>query len=161
MDPALEGAASRVARWDFAEHEVPAHFYNTAFGRGLQFELPWPSKPPQSRELVLFVRFISPDGQKLTSETKIDIRPPDDSGPVDRQTKRRSPDRAENERAADREPRSRVKSSGRRGEAPRATRAPADTDAAERTPDDEHEVVSHEDEETPRSAARPEWKPFR
>ncbi len=90
MDPALDGEAARVARWDFAPQEVPHHALNTAFGRGLQFELRWPNQPPKHRELQLFVRFTSEDGRKLTADATIDVRPAVDGSPGDRQTKRRS-----------------------------------------------------------------------
>ena len=93
MDPALEGPAARVARWDFDANEVTNHYLNTVFGRGLQFELPWPSSPPAHRELVLFVRFTTEQGQKLSSDTKIEVRPPGDDAGFDRQT-RRGPQRA-------------------------------------------------------------------
>lgn len=90
MDPALDGEAARVARWDFAAQEIPNHTLNTMFGRGLQFELRWPNQPPKHRELQLFVRFTTEDGRKLTSDATIDVRPAVDGSPVDRQTKRRS-----------------------------------------------------------------------
>ncbi len=101
LDPALEGEAGRIARWDFELDEVPAHFRNTAFGRGLQFELPWPTEPPKNRDLRLFVRFITPEGRKITAETPITVRTANDLPRVDRKTKDRStagkaerPDRA-------------------------------------------------------------------
>ena len=69
MDPAQEGEAGRVARWDFAAHEVHSHFHSTVFGRGLQFELPWPGEPPKNSALRLFVRFITEDGQEAERRT--------------------------------------------------------------------------------------------
>jgi hypothetical protein len=87
LDPAEQGAAARVARWDFAADEVTGHFQNTVFGRGLQFELPWPDHPPKNRDLQLFVRFTTASGEKLTSDTKIQIRTSGDPPRIDRQTK--------------------------------------------------------------------------
>jgi hypothetical protein len=104
LDPSLEGEAGRIARWDFELDEVPAHFRNTAFGRGLQFELPWPTDPPKNRDLRLFVRFITPEGRKITAETPITVRTANDLPRIERKTKDRStagkadrPDRAATE----------------------------------------------------------------
>jgi hypothetical protein len=166
LDPALEGAAARVARWDITPDELPAHYLNTMIGRGLQFELPWPSRPPAHRELVLFVRFTGQDGQKLTSDTKISVRPPGDGEPgFDRQTRR---DASEGPGAAeDRVPRSRLKARARTSDTPRATRAPAMTDSAQSSGGDlESEAVEEPvaDEQAPLEAtrpSRPKWQPFR
>jgi len=180
MDPALEGAAARVARWDFDANEVTNHYLNTVFGRGLQFELPWPSNPPAHRELVLFVRFTTEQGQKLTSDAKIEVQPPGDTAGFDRQT-RRSPPSAHDDAAAQREPRSRLKARRPGGNAPRATRVPATTDSADaafdgptRWPiadtaaaDDSAEPAVElqvDDEQAPLEASRanrPTWKPYR
>lgn len=132
MDPSLEGDAARVARWDFNADEVPSHFHNTVFGRGLQFELPWPAMPPKNRELQVFVRFTTPDGVKLNADTKIGVTPPSDAPGSDRHTKRWSPDED---------------SSGRKTLRSRLKGRSADRDAGKTSP-------------TARSEA-PEWKPFR
>ncbi len=119
MDPALEGDAARVARWDFSSDEVTNHYMSTVFGRGLQFELPWPSKPPAASELVVFVRFTTEDGQKLNAEANIKIDTP--GGNVqDRQTKRPA------SRQADRksEPREPTPANQRDREAPRTAGRP-------------------------------------
>ncbi|MEX2112366.1 MAG: hypothetical protein WD845_04230 [Pirellulales bacterium] len=121
MDPALEGEASRVARWDFSSDEVTNHYMSTVFGRGLQFELPWPSNPPASRDLVVFVRFTTDDGKKLTAEAKIVVSLPDGAAPgQDRQTKRPSSEQANRKSA----PQSRRKDKAPPSDAPRtATRS--------------------------------------
>jgi hypothetical protein len=103
MDPSQAGDASRVARWDFQVHEFDEHFKSSTFGRGLQFELNWPGPPPQSHDLVLFVRYIAGDGTKLTTDAPLSVRLASD---------------------APREPRSRLKS----GEGPRKLSASDDED---------------------------------
>ena len=163
LDPALEGAAARVARWDITADEVPAHHLNTLIGRGLQFELPWPSRPPQHRELTLFVRFTGQDGAKLTSDTKIKVRPPDDDAPgFDRQTRRDTRD----EKAQERVPESRLKARAPSRDTPQATRVPAETDSAQLSEQDEPRRVEDPlvDEEGSLEAARrkrPKWQPYR
>jgi hypothetical protein len=74
MDPSQTGDASRVARWDFQAHEFDKHFKKSPFGTGLEYELNWPKDAPASRDLMLFVRYISPEGTKLTSDTPLAIR---------------------------------------------------------------------------------------
>ncbi|MGD9720046.1 MAG: hypothetical protein AB7O59_02390 [Pirellulales bacterium] len=172
MDPAQQGEAARVARWDFPAEEVPAHYLSTVFGRGLQFELPWPGDPPDTRELKLFVRFTTEEGQKLTTDTTIEVRPPGAGAPSDRQTRRTTDDR-DRERAEDGEPRSRLKARAPRSDAPRSTRAPSGTDSAAASPGDGEGIAADAHgadgnaearADVPLEAARPkrpEWKPFR
>jgi len=74
MDPSQTGEASRVARWDFQANEFQQHFKKSVFGEGLQYELKWPGEQPANRDLMLFVRYISPEGAKLTSDTPMAIR---------------------------------------------------------------------------------------
>jgi hypothetical protein len=74
MDPSQTGEASRVARWDFQAHEFEKHFKKSPFGTGLEYELKWPKEAPTARDLMLFVRYISPEGTKLTSDTPLAIR---------------------------------------------------------------------------------------
>jgi hypothetical protein len=163
MDPALGGEAARVARWNFSADEVPAHILSTVFGRGLQFELLWPGEPPRHEELVLFVRFTTEEGQRVTSDAKITIRPPDGNEPgFDRQTRR--PRGRDAQPSDDRpEPRSRLKARAPSGDTPRAAREPAATDAAQTSFDrdsaaDEESLAG---KEPLLEAKRPEWKPFR
>jgi hypothetical protein len=141
MDPAEQGEASRVARWDFSAHEVQGHFHTTGFGRGLQFELPWPAAPPKNSALKLYVRFISDDGQKLNAELPIDVQPPQDL-----HTRSWSPSRGA---TTPRAPGSRVKS----------------PNARSNTQNDRAEVDRYSDDEpaqrTTGRSDRPAWKPYR
>ena len=75
LDPTQTGAAARVARWDFATDEAELNFRTGPIGRGFQFELPWPSKPPTSRDLRLFIRMSTPDGRQVETDSKIRITP--------------------------------------------------------------------------------------
>jgi hypothetical protein len=163
MDPSLAGEAARVARWDFAASEVNDHFMNSVFGRGLQFELPWPGNAPSGKDLQLFVRFTTDDGQKLTTDVPISIKPPLDAPPPDRQTRK---NRAAAEEESARKPglRSRLKSRANDSESPRATRAPATTEAARWPAGGRESTGDAGAEEAPLEANRsnrPEWKPFR
>lgn len=77
LDPAKRGAEARVARWDFTADEAAACFKKSLIGRGFHFELPWPSNPPTSGSLRLFVRFTTPEGEKFTADATIPVNPPD------------------------------------------------------------------------------------
>jgi len=73
LDPALQGEAARVARWDLTEEEVTHRLRNDAFARrGIELKLPWSDGPPSNSDLVLFTRYITADGRRV--ETRNDIR---------------------------------------------------------------------------------------
>jgi hypothetical protein len=74
MDPSKTGSDARIARWDFQANEFAKHFKKSAFGEGLVYELAWPNGPPASRDLMLFVRYVTPEGAKLTSDSPLNIR---------------------------------------------------------------------------------------
>lgn len=76
LDPALDGEAARVARWDFTADETAARFHPTGLGRGLRLQMPWPADPPVHGRLYLFVRYTTGDGRRLQVEGPIRITPP-------------------------------------------------------------------------------------
>jgi len=76
IDPALEGPAGRIARWDFSADEIARSFRNTIVGRAIELEMPWPADPPQNDQLHLFVRYITSDGRKLHADRPIRVNPP-------------------------------------------------------------------------------------
>jgi hypothetical protein len=76
LDPAQEGEAARVARWDFTAEEAAEHIKRTPMGDGLHFELRWPHGPPANRDLNLYVRYTTPEGKKLQVEKKIEVEVP-------------------------------------------------------------------------------------
>jgi len=82
MDPTQQDDASRVARWDFQAHEFDEHFKSSTFGHGLQYELAWPGNIPANRDLVVFVRYINPDGTKVTADAPLSIRLASDERPA-------------------------------------------------------------------------------
>lgn len=146
MDPALEGDASRVARWDFQPDELPRHFRNSSLAQGYQFELPWPGAPPQHRDLRLFVRYTSDEGRRITADSPVAIRHTSDPPVANRAGVTRESESARRT-APKRSPASRVKS--RSAAAPRG-----DVSATEEDASGEGEIRQARSE-------RPEWKPFR
>jgi hypothetical protein len=73
LDPALEGEAARVARWDVPAAETAAHLRNAGADRTIRLEMPWPSDPPVHSRLYLFVRYTTRDGRQLQAEGPIQI----------------------------------------------------------------------------------------
>lgn len=73
LDPAAEGEAQRVARWDFPLDEATHRIRTDKFGRGLVFKLPWPDDPPQRTRLHVFVRYTSDDGREMQADQPIEI----------------------------------------------------------------------------------------
>ena len=72
VDPALEGRAARIARWDFEADELADHVRRNRDGGSLQFELPWPTQP-QHNDLRVFARFTTYDGRRLEANLPIDV----------------------------------------------------------------------------------------
>jgi hypothetical protein len=151
LDPALEGEAARVARWDFTAEEAAGHIKRTPMGDGLHFDLRWPHGPPANRSLNLYVRFKTLEGKKLQLEKQIEVRLPgkeesDDDAPA--WTKADKP-------AADAEA-SKSESSSEASAAPRAKATairPAPDDAASKTD-------RPKDDRTSRGSS-PKWTPYR
>jgi hypothetical protein len=146
MDPALEGSAQRVARWDFSADEVPSHFQSTPLGQGLRFQLAWPAEPPKNRQLQLFVRYTTPEGAKINADVPIDVRAPGDPPGADREAKNWSSSEGASRPQRDRTPSSRLKSQ-------RVSIAPNSSS---------DESASNLDAPAASSRkSRPEWKPYR
>jgi hypothetical protein len=179
LDPAVEGEASRVARWDFTPEEVPGHFHSTIIAKGLQFELPWPGEPPKNRELRLFVRFTRPDGQKITADTTINVRGPGavaqknhaprggSSGPASRLLRAKPPAERESADGDQAESSDDIPAADAS-----AARSRADRDVPERDASDEdadssersNPSVDRSPSDHTRQATRPDrpvWKPYR
>lgn len=149
MDPSKTGKESRIARWDFQANEFSKHFKKSVFGEGLVYELDWPNGPPASRDLMLFVRYITPEGAKLTSDAPLNIRL---AGDYPRETV---------DAVVETKPRT---------DAPQPEAVP-ETELAANAAQDASKNVTVAGQAEPRSRAligpreakanRPEWKPFR
>jgi len=83
LDPAQQGEAARVARWDFTAAEAAKYLQRTPMGDGLHFTMPWPHSPPVNRTLNLYVQYTTPDGRRLQAEKQIEIDPPGEIVPAD------------------------------------------------------------------------------
>jgi hypothetical protein len=72
-DPMASGDRGVIAEWNFTAHEVAERFRTGPFGAGVNFDLPWPNRPPQRSLLRLEVRCLTPDGKKLATNRKISV----------------------------------------------------------------------------------------
>ncbi|HUT09527.1 MAG TPA: hypothetical protein VMY42_03455 [Thermoguttaceae bacterium] len=71
LDPALEGEAARVARWEFSATETADWIRR---GKpGIELTLPWPDGSPTHADLHLFVRYVTADGRKLEIDSPIRV----------------------------------------------------------------------------------------
>ena len=75
LDPNKNGEEARIARWDFTAADV-AERITKGEARGIQLKLPWPGKPPAGAGLEVFVRYETPQGQKLQADKEIFLAVP-------------------------------------------------------------------------------------
>jgi len=180
MDPALEGEATRIARWDFPAEEVNRHFQNRAGARGVRLDLPWLKGQPKNRDLQVFVRMTTPDGMKVVADGPLSIRLAGDPPRADvaqlAAAREQAPAAAvPASRLTSREPR---RPAPKRWQPDRSHTAPDETarggddqDAPRESGDRDSEPRDSEprdrdrrDGESPRQASRmdrPVWKPYR
>jgi hypothetical protein len=88
LDPALEGQAARVARWDFTAQQLAPLHRKGSWGEGYHLEMLWPDAAPVHENLQLFVRYVTSDGRKLETQRKIRVATAG-SGEADRTANRR------------------------------------------------------------------------
>jgi len=152
LDPAQQGEASRVARWDFTAAEAAKHLQRTPMGDGLHFTMRWPHSPPVNRTLQLYVKYTTPDGRQLQAEKQIEIDPPAIvAGKGNEWT--RSPESRSESIAEDVE-------SGTRDELPRGRAKavrPLESDGVEDSADAPQATRRGEN----RSSRGPRWSPYR
>lgn len=71
LDPALDGEAARVARWEFTAEEAARRVKKgNGRERGLSFKLPWPAGPPKHSKLHVFVRMESDEGKVFEADSE-------------------------------------------------------------------------------------------
>ncbi len=76
LDPAREGKSARIARWDFTSDEAAKRFRREGLAGGIHLTLAWPSQPPTNTTVLILVRYVLPDGQRLVAEKQIQFQPP-------------------------------------------------------------------------------------
>lgn len=155
LDPALEGEAARVARWDFTSEEAAGHIKRTPLGDGLHFDLRWPHGPPANRTLNLYVRFKTLEGKKLQLEKQIEVRlagqeDSSDGAPAWTKADKPSPGGEASNAAPSAAPRAKATS----------IRPAPDDSSPGSSSDGDRETERPKSERSGRSAA-PKWTPYR
>ncbi len=157
LDPAQEGDAARVARWDFTAEEAAKHLKRTPMGDGLHFDLRWPHGAPVNRELNLYVRYTTPEGKKLQVEKKVEIAlagsAPSDSAPAWTKADKAGPSSDENDSAQGWSDAPRAKATAVRPAPDSATAKPAGNASGKTS-------SQAADSKNDRTAA-PKWTPYR
>jgi len=72
VDPSLEGAKSKLARWDFTAEKASQHFQGTKDGGGFHFRLDWPGSRPQASRIDMYVRLTLTDGRQFVAEYSLE-----------------------------------------------------------------------------------------
>ena len=75
LDPAREGDAARLGRWDFEPGEVRVS-YREAPTPSFQLPILWQDKRPAGDEVAVFIRFTLEDGTQLQSDVMIPLTQP-------------------------------------------------------------------------------------
>lgn len=71
-DPSQRGfAAGRVAKWKFDSLEARQHLRQSAMGKGVHLQLPWPAAPPQNRNLQVKVSYQLANGKTLSANKNV------------------------------------------------------------------------------------------
>lgn len=153
LDPAQEGEAARVARWDFTAEEAAQHIKRTPMGDGLHFDLRWPHGPPANRTLNLYVRFKTLEGKKLQLEKQIEVRLPGKEEPSDS-----APAWTKSDKPSPGAEASSTDTSVPRAKATAIRPAPEDSPSA--ASDGDRETELPKPERTGRRSA-PKWTPYR
>lgn len=68
LDPAREGNAARIGRWDYSTHEVKSKLEPIGTSQGIHLTLPWNGPDPAADRVLVFVRYTFPDGRQVIGE---------------------------------------------------------------------------------------------
>ena len=73
---------ARISNWKFSPEQMGMISKGLPPGEGLLLELPWVGKPPEQKLLHLYLRLITPDGNRLVVDQAIDLS----QDPLDRRS---------------------------------------------------------------------------
>jgi hypothetical protein len=74
IDPAIQGDAGRVGRWDFDQAEAAQFLQQDGSEAGFHFQVPWQGVEPCNERLHLFIRYVTEDGTKIDADREISVR---------------------------------------------------------------------------------------
>jgi hypothetical protein len=73
LDPAIQGDASLLSRWDFSAAETAAMFRRAGHSRAIHLTTTWTGDAPKHNKLHLYVRYVTTDGRKLEADQPIEV----------------------------------------------------------------------------------------
>jgi hypothetical protein len=157
LDPSKNGDDARIARWDFSQDQATEKLAQGA-ARGIHLKLPWPAKPPDSAKMEVFVRYETPEGQKLQADKEIFVALPG-------QFSQRWTPRAADGKRKGRMEENVAKANERRvaavPPAPAALESPAEKPVAEKVPALLSPPAGLSERQAGEKPARPKWGPTR
>ena len=77
IDPSEIGEKQRIGLWKYESYQVESLVSNRRGQRGLLLDLPWQRRVPGNDRLLVFVRYTTPQGERLETSLDIRVTPPD------------------------------------------------------------------------------------
>lgn len=71
LDPAREGNAARIARWDYSDNDVEAKMQPIGSKQGIHLTLPWQGAKPSADRVIVFARYTFPNGRQVIGQKEI------------------------------------------------------------------------------------------
>lgn len=73
LDPAREGAAAKIGRWEYPAADVQAKLQPIGIEQGIHFRLPWNGPDPAADRVIVFALYKFADGRQVMGEKEIFI----------------------------------------------------------------------------------------
>lgn len=71
LDPAREGAAARIGRWDYSAAEVKQKLQPIGTHQGIALTLPWNGPNPSADRVIVFARYTFENGRQVIGQKEI------------------------------------------------------------------------------------------
>lgn len=71
LDPAREGAAARIGRWDYSAAEIKQKIQPLGTNQGIQLTLPWNGPDPSADRVIVFARYTFENGRQVIGQKEI------------------------------------------------------------------------------------------
>jgi hypothetical protein len=71
LDPAREGDAARIGRWDFEQDEVEQKLQPLGSRQGIHLTLRWQDAEPTADRVIVFARYTFPNGRQVIGQKDI------------------------------------------------------------------------------------------
>ena len=71
LDPAREGDAARIGRWDYSAEEVRGKMQPIGSNQGIHLTLPWNGPDPSADRVIVFARYTFENGRQVIGQKEI------------------------------------------------------------------------------------------